>query len=244
MKVLQFNICECQFAFPNSHDKDYLGKWVKKGFQINARADILIDRRLPMMVSRRLSKGTQLAIEVALKILEKETEISSIVFSSRHAELIRNEKLLKLLGQDLETSPADFSVSVHNTASGMLCVQKKLKTPATSIAAGADSFHMGCVDAYGALENTEKVLLVDFEGGVPPLLGSTFPEKMCNDFPYAVALTLEQGDQWEVRTEKESFISEPLLPSALQFLRHYLLGSKEFETEGGSTRFLWRKNAS
>lgn len=244
MSTITFSIKHYRFLFPGVSEKEPLSNWIEKKAPIMPLEKIEFEKRLPMMISRRLSKGTQLAIEVALRVQEFDPDFQSIVFSSRHAELIRNEKLLKIIGQDQETSPTDFSMSVHNSACGMFCVHKHLKVPATSIAAGADSFHMACVEAYGILKSgTKKVLLLDFEGGVPPLLGATFPQTMKNGFAYAVGFILENGREWEMQFEGSSNLSEPSMPSSLQFLRSYVLGERKIEAVGGTTKVIWSKNA-
>lgn len=202
--------------------------------------EIKFKGRLPMMVARRLSLGCRLAVEAALSLSELSVP-DAIVFSSRHAELARGEKILDALSSDKAISPTDFMMSVHNAACATFSIAEHLEVPVTSVAAGGDSFHAGVIDALAMLaDGKESVLLVDFDSSLPEKLGGAFSEKPA-DIPYAVALLLEKGDDWSVSYTAAETVEEPVIPSTLQWLRLYLRDGEDFVTQGGSSMICWRK---
>lgn len=90
------------------------------------------------------------------------------------------------------------------------------------------------------VDGKERVLLVDFESSLPEKLGKAFSERLA-DIPYAVALLLENGDECSVSYDSVNELTEPQLPTSLQWLRFYLRKEREFVTQGGSSKILWRK---
>lgn len=146
-------------------------------------------KRVPMMTARRMSEGMRWANEVALALSET-TRPDALIFSSRHGELARGEKVMRQILTSEPVSPTDFMVSVHNAAVGMFGIDGKLPVPASSVAAGADSLCAGLTEAYLALcSGAQRVLLVDFESTPPERLGAAFDAAMPRA-SYAVGLML------------------------------------------------------
>jgi hypothetical protein len=197
-------------------------------------------RRIPPMMARRLSIGCRLALETGLTILEK-YDADAVVFSSRHAELKRNEKILRALAEERDVSPTDFMMSVHNAAAASLTIQQKLLKPSTSISAGADSFHAGVLDAAAMLADDKRsVLLVDFESDLPDRLGATFNPALPS-IPYAVAMLLTVGRDCQIDYRYREIGHEPAMPPALVFAEGYYQQKPIFVTEGQHTDIVWRK---
>jgi hypothetical protein len=92
-----------------------------------------------------------------------------VVFASRHGEAERTLAILKELAADREVSPALFSMSVHNAVPGQWSILKGNRAPATALAAGAETFGWGLVEALGALEAApdEPVLYVYADDQLP-----------------------------------------------------------------------------
>ena len=95
-------------------------------------------KRLPMMLSRRMSPASRYAVECALELLERHS-VDAVVSASRHAETARGEKSLIALANGQEPSPTDFTMSVHNAATGVLTIFKKLHVPVTSVGFGRNT---------------------------------------------------------------------------------------------------------
>ena len=113
-------------------------------------APLAFTKRLPMMKARRMSPGARLACEAALA-LEGAGEAKAWIFSSRHGETVRGVKILDAISAGEPPSPTDFMMSVHNAAAGMFTIEGRVHAPASSVAAGAESFHMALVEAAGML---------------------------------------------------------------------------------------------
>ncbi len=235
---VSFHLAAHSFILPGISSEEALSAWAQSGRPIDAKAEILFDKKLPMMAARRLDKGTRLALEVSLSLLEGR-KADALVFSSRHGELPKSEKLLSIIQQGRDVSPTDFSMSVHNAAAGTLTIREKLCIPSASISSGADSFHSGLIEAYGQLcSGAESVLLIDFENPMPPMLGDSFDHKF-EPFYYAFGCLLTKGKDISIDMEYQ-LEEEPSEPSSLQLLRALSLRSPQFCTYGASTRFNWR----
>jgi len=182
--------------------------------------------QIPMMAARRMSIGSRFAVDAGLSMLSK-YQVEAAIFTSRHGELERTGRILHSLAEDEAISPTEFSMSVHNTAAGWLTIISKNPLPATSLAAGADSFQQGLLEAQSMLAaGASRIMLVDFDGEIP----SIYDESVNSEFlPYAVAIILAAGDTLQcqsvsVRDEDNG----AFLPQSLQFLRGYLLSSNAF----------------
>ncbi|WP_413481833.1 beta-ketoacyl synthase chain length factor [Serratia proteamaculans] len=193
---------------------------------------------IPMMSLRRMSIGTRLAVESGL-ILLNDYQADMAIFTSRHGELERTHKILRHLHQEQPLSPTDFAMSVHNTAAGWLTITAKNTLPTTSLAAGADSFQQGMIEAQALLAtgSAGRVLLIDFDGIVPEVYRPFAPE---NSVPYAVALLLESGDSLhcQATTTEQANRHEP---QGLAFLRGWLSADDEFTVPGPRHDWSWKR---
>lgn len=189
-------------------------------------------KRVPMMTARRMSEGMRWANEVALALSET-SRPDALIFSSRHGELARGEKVMRQILATEPVSPTDFMVSVHNAAVGMFGIDGKLPVPASSVAAGADSLCAGLTEAYLALcSGAQRVLLVDFESTPPERLGAAFDAAMPRA-SYAVGLMLAPAEASALPSGSATLDltityretpSEPgdCLPLALRLYQHVL----------------------
>lgn len=251
MKPISFAIQEIVSFLPGVKSAEELEKWLNNPSSSTQTDVVSFNRLIPAIISRRLDKGSLFAAEAAAKISEHDSP-TYIIFSSRHGELAKGEKILTAINQGSEVSPADFSHSVHNSASGIFSIAKHITAPITSIAAGEDSFHCALIDAVAALEDgAQGVLVVDFENILPPLLGRSFPHAP-QSFCYAIGILLKTGTEFSFSPSfsrnratllKSCHIQSSgyKLPSSLQFLRYSLLRYREFETFGGNSTFTWRR---
>ena len=84
-------------------------------------------------------------------------------------------------------------MSVHNAAAGMFPIEGRVHAPASSVAAGAESFHMALVEAAGMLaDGMDCVAVVDFDDCQPGALLDAFESRPC-DALYATAWLLKKG---------------------------------------------------
>jgi len=123
---------------------------------------------IPAIQRRRFSRLSKMALMVAHQCSNTNHEIPS-VFGSRHGELTRTRKLLTDVIDQQPLSPTAFSMSVHNTASGLNSILTGNKAPSTSIAAGEATLENCFMEAYSILKQGfhKKVLVVYADEPVP-----------------------------------------------------------------------------
>jgi hypothetical protein len=194
---------------------------------------------LPMMMARRLSQGSRLAVQVGLSLLARHP-VDYAIFVSRHGELARSVTLLQALADGEVLSPTDFSMSVHNTAAGLSSIQGKAAIPMTSLAAGEGGLMAGFTEAVAALHaGASRVLLVAFEGPVPEFHRPWLPDEAP---PHALGLVLQAGDDWRcegARRVVESAVRP--LPQSLAFWRALLRHESTLTLCNGRQEWTWRR---
>jgi hypothetical protein len=167
-----------------------------------ARGDSLLSNELekpaakflPPATRRRCSAASRAALVVAQACTYQETdkEIPSI-FASRRGEAETTLNILQSLARKEPVSPNKFSLSVHNTASGLFSIVNGNRAPSTALAASGDEFFSLLFEALVSLESSEEetpqVLCVLSD---PPL-----PEPFLTDdghYPmFAIALLLSKA---------------------------------------------------
>ena len=189
------------------------------------------------MAARRMSPAIRMAVELALTMMAR-WQPDRLVCVSRHGELQRTFSLLEKVVAREPLSPTDFSLSVHNTVAGLATITAARALPATSIAAGAESFHAALIEAAATLQcEGGRVLLLAFEGALPPFYAElvNVPEPA-----HAVAMVLEPGSGWcyEGTVAPEAGTAAPMA-GALAFWRGELLGSPRRVLPGGTCGRLW-----
>lgn len=128
---------------------------------------------IPAMKRRRMNHQCKMAISSALDAVSQQAlDSANCVFASQHGELARSTKIIHSMIDSGEISPTDFSMSVHNTALGLMSILSKNKQPGTSIAAGDDTFGYGFLEACLQLqaEPDKPVLYVYFDEILPETL--------------------------------------------------------------------------
>ncbi len=204
---------------------------------LSAKEPVGIPKRLPMMLSRRMSLGSRYAVECALALLEHHN-VDAIVNASRHAETPRGEKSLIAIAKNESPSPTDFTMSVHNAASGILTIHKKLTVPVTSVAAGANTLEAAFFEAVNFLnDGKETVLVLSYENLLPEILGERLPAVKET---FAVALLLQKGNELNATSETIKEL-EPETPDMLQWIEGVASGSSLFTVRSGTRLWTWRK---
>jgi hypothetical protein len=173
-----------------------------------------------MMTARRLSTGSRLALHTALTLLDKHPGTRSLVFSSRHGEIERTVQILSAIAAGSSISPTDFTMAVHNTASGQLTISAKLPLPASSVSAGKDSFRQALYEVSAFLAaGLGPVLHVDFETNLPeiyhPQVSPVFPA-------YAAAFLWDDAGTTAAPDGAFSAACSDAIPGSLAFLHAYL----------------------
>jgi hypothetical protein len=126
---------------------------------------------IPAMQRRRLSRLSRLALAAAYNCagdshFAKGHNLPT-VFASRHGEIHRTLGLLTDLANNEPLSPMAFSLSVHNTASGLYSIATGNTAPSTAVAAGLDTLPMAVIEAVGQLQRHDEVMVVYAEEPLP-----------------------------------------------------------------------------
>ncbi|MCF6765858.1 beta-ketoacyl synthase chain length factor [Thiotrichales bacterium 19S3-7] len=167
---------------------------------------------IPAQYKRRLSHASRLALTAALTVtettkLQKTSTIDYIVFGSQHGELDNTVNVLNAISHKETLSPMKFSLAVHNAAAGLYTIIERINTPATSIAAGVDTFLMSMLDAINFLKSNanKTALVVVFDQLLPHCYQGLTIRYDC---AYAIALLLRND------TNSDSNICVSMTPYA------------------------------
>ena len=192
------------------------------------------------MTARRLSSGSKLAVECGLAMLRRH-QPDAVLYTSRHGELERNYRIVHALATEQALSPTDFALSVHNSSVGNLTIVAKQPIVSSSLSAGRDSFQQGLCEVLSLLQaGYQRVLMVDFDGFLPEFYHPQLPSEMPT-WPYAVALVIEAGDDWQCETQPAIAVNETTLPQSMLFLQHYLQNADAFSLPGERVQWRWSR---
>ena len=162
-----------------------------------------LPRLLPPAERRRAPDGVAVALEVASEAVAMAARFSmsqgidprslASVFTSAHGDLAIVDYLCSTLaGDPTALSPTRFHLSVHNAAAGHWSIAAGDRAPSTALAADADSFALGLLEAATmAIAERRAVLLVAFDTPAVGLLARATKSSALFGF----ALVLRSSDQ-------------------------------------------------
>ena len=229
------NILDWQARAPGLSETLQWQEWSRQPQAIDPTAPLAKLSELPMMTARRLSSGSKLAVECGLAMLRRH-QPDAVLYTSRHGELERNYRIVHALATEQALSPTDFALSVHNSSVGNLTIAAKQPSVSSSLSAGRDSFQQGLCEVLSLLQaGYQRVLMVDF---LPEFYHPQLPSEMPT-WPYAVALVIEAGDDWQCETQSAIAGNETTLPQSMLFLQHYLQNVDTFSLPGERVQWRW-----
>jgi len=174
---------------------------------------------VPPMQRRRLSKFMKMALYCAHHSSKDSNLPMPMVFSSRHGDFHKTTKLLGAVSMDADLSPTDFSMSVHNAASGIFSILTENHESMNTVVAGKGTLFMAMIDAYARLTSGvhHAVLVVHCDQVLPePYL--TYADENQIDHALAFVMTLEGDEMISFSREKNYIEPQNHLPYALQFI--------------------------
>lgn len=198
---------------------------------------------LPPLLRRRVTALGQMAFKAALDL--SKLEPARFIFCSRHGEFQRTLSILNALATAEPVSPAEFSLSVHNALAGLLSIAQHNTAGHTAIAAGADSFEAGLIEAAACLidQPDQPVLLVYYDDALPaPYDELADSPETCLAFAMLLTSPREEGEAiiLELRPRGVSVSTvASASKQALAFVR--FLQSPVSESFGGE-HFRWRRS--
>ncbi len=195
--------------------------------------------QIPALKRRRMSKLSKMALSTALNCLDGNEQKPICVFASQHGELERTIKIINSFVNNEDTSPTDFSLSVHNTALGLFSIQTHNKMPATTIAAGDDTFGYALLEACNLLQRypESSVLLVYFDEPLPPPL-ATLEGDHTEKISISLLISSEKTSMISMNFEfLDKEIQSDYQHIGLEFLKFYL--SDEPFKQAQTSRMIW-----
>lgn len=110
-------------------------------------------RFLPAMLRRRCTPLTRIVLAAAFGCVDEELRGAvRTVFASRHGSINESIELLHAVVRRERISPAKFSHTVHNAQAGLYCIAAGNREASSSLAARADTFACGWLEALAHLE--------------------------------------------------------------------------------------------
>ena len=163
-----------------------------------------------------MSALSKLAVQIGLEA-SGESRADYLVFCSQHGEMVRTRGLLGDIVAGVELSPTAFSQSVHNTSAGLFAIITQSRAPASALAAGANTFAYGWLEAEGFLCSNPgaRVLLVSYDEPVPEEYRPYLQQRQCL---YALGLLLRAADQSGMSLERAPAEDDEALPMAPLFM--------------------------
>lgn len=197
-------------------------------------------RFLPAMLRRRCTPLSRIVLSATHACLEEgERDAVRTVFASRHGSINESIELLEAVVRGERLSPAKFSHTVHNAQAGLFCIAAGSRQPSSSLAARADTFACGYVEALAHMEREPARPVLYVMGDVPlsPVFAGLVEEPRG---AYALALLLAregEGPELSFAIADEAPAAPRAWPDALEFLR-WLLAEEEGLALG---RFRWSR---
>jgi hypothetical protein len=147
---------------------------------------------------RRLSTTTRLALTAYYRCNPELTSCRT-VFASRYGEYSRTFGILEAIARSEPASPAAFSVSVHNTPSGILGIATENTEPSSTIAATQSTIEAGYLEAamqQAELGSDHDIIFVYVDEPLPELYGAF---RGSADVAYAFGLRLAANGTRQIR---------------------------------------------
>lgn len=207
--------------------------------------------QVPPMVRRRLTLWGAMAVEVAFQCEDLLSENVPTLFASRHGDTHRTYNLLANIANQEPLSPTAFSLSVHNSSSGIFSITRKLLANAVALSASKETLGHAFVEANNLLsQGHSKVLIVSSD---IPLADFYRPYADEVEQPHALAIVVEKptnksdtglnisfaaksaNDKSEI-PESVSSLSMPL-----QFLKAWYSEEAKFQYKGNRLQWSFKR---
>jgi hypothetical protein len=194
------------------------------------------------MLRRRCTPLTRLVLTAAFGALtEEERPHARTVFATRHGSINESIELLHQVVAGERLSPTKFSHTVHNAQAGLFCIAAGNRQASSSLAAAADTFACGWLEALAHLQREpgRPVLLVTSDVPLDPTFAVLVTEP---PGAYGLGLLLArdgEGPAFELDLAAHGKPGARPWPDAAEFLRFLLAGEERLEIG----RFGWTRAA-
>ena len=200
-------------------------------------------KQLPPLLRRHAGQLGRMVCEVAFQVLERELDVP-VVYCSRHGETKRSVEMLQDLAHHAVVSPTSFSLSVHNSAAGLLAIARHDRANHIAIAAGEESAAHGVIEACALLaDGAARVLLVVADSPIPDVY-SAWADVEPVAFAWAAMLEPPGSSpvtvQWsDARATTHAGLR---LPAALEVLRFLRGDTQELTHQVEAHQWRWSRS--
>ena len=195
----------------------------------------------PVMLRRRLTPLGQLVASALAAVHLRDEE--PFVVASSWGDSGKSCQLVSEMTATGDVSPAGFTSSVHNAASGAAGIWLKNHAPAPAVSAGNFTTEAGLTESFLQLQTSESVVLVRAEAPLPNVWDHPAHELIAPAVPYVWALRLtrqpsEAGVSLTPTATVGAVAATAPLPVDLTFL---LSDTPQWLHAEGERGWLWQK---
>ena len=195
----------------------------------------------PVMLRRRLTPLGKLVASALAAVHLRDEE--PFVVASSWGDSGKNCQLVSEMTATGDVSPAGFTSSVHNAASGAAGIWLKNHAPAPAVSAGNFTTEAGLTESFLQLQTSESVVLVRAEAPLPNVWDHPAHELIAPAVPYVWALRLtrqpsEAGVSLTPTATVGAVAATAPLPVDLTFL---LSDTPQWLHAEGERGWLWQK---
>ena len=195
----------------------------------------------PVMLRRRLTPLGKLVASALAAVHLRDEE--PFVVASSWGDSGKSCQLVSDMTATGDVSPAGFTSSVHNAASGAAGIWLKNHAPAPAVSAGNFTTEAGLTESFLQLQTSESVVLVRAEAPLPNVWDHPAHELIAPAVPYVWALRLtrqpsEAGVSLTPTATVGAVAATAPLPVDLTFL---LSDTPQWLHAEGERGWLWQK---
>ena len=195
----------------------------------------------PVMLRRRLTPLGKLVASALAAVHLRDEE--PFVVASSWGDSGKSCQLVSDMTATGDVSPAGFTSSVHNDASGAAGIWLKNHAPAPAVSAGNFTTEAGLTESFLQLQTSESVVLVRVEAPLPNVWDHPAHERIAPAVPYVWALRLtrqpsEAGFSLTPTATVGAVAATEPLPADLTFL---LSDTPQWLHAEGERGWLWQK---
>ena len=195
---------------------------------------------LEPLLRRRLSPLGRGMLHCAGRVADGFGPLPS-VFASRHGDVARTMPILEDLARGVSPSPTQFSMNVQNAVAGIWSIARQDPSPSISLAAGAETFGLGLLEAHSIQARTpgQPVLFVYAEEPLPALF-APFADRELPLHAVALLVGLPAARQLVVSRKPDRSGDEAPVPQSMQALQALLAGHCQGPWTEASGTWSWR----
>lgn len=201
----QFSVSAWSAYSPYHHQLSDWQTWEKSGHELIGEAAMPRLDFIPALQRRRLNMPARLMF-AALHDLPQTS--GPLIYASHNGEINRAFSLWLQLLREGAMSPMSFGLSVHNALSGAWSLLTHNQAEMNALSTSGDELEIALLEAYLLLtEGAEVVTVCIVEAPLDEQYKTAHIPRV--PFPYALALEVRQGEDYELSFQGKHYAQEP-----------------------------------